>query len=56
MSDADLKRKPTDDENQFKSNETKTDQAKVTGNKDFKTFQKKYQSAKNNVRKPRGSV
>ena len=43
MSDADLaKRKPTDDENQFKSNETKTDQAKVTGNKDFKTFQKQY--------------
>ena len=41
MSDADLaKTQKTDDEGQFKSNETKTDQTKVTGNKDFKTFQR----------------
>ena len=41
VSDKDLsKTKTTGDESQFKSNQTKTDQTKVTGNKDFKTFQR----------------
>jgi len=43
VSDKDLsKTKTTGDESQFKSNQTKTNQTKVTGNKDFKAFQKQY--------------